>query len=1196
MNPFHVCTTPIEPGLTLLEAGAGTGKTYSLVRIIARHLVEQDLKIDQILTVTFTRAATAEIKSRLHELLSEISESLKNPDQDPENVTDLVAHWRATNTPEFLEQAILNISTALANFDSVAIFTIDGFFQRLLKEFAFQANTLFSVELDTDEQALIQTALRDYWRQNIYGLDETQLRIWSTQIKFDDVSKFITEALRASQAEFDPYYEASADQLLKSYTQQWADFIQALKEHQNAILDFCQNPPAAFSAASIPFRTKGSAITELIDELLAHPDSVKFDTGYLDRISYQYLATEAKLKKNKAHPFDEGEVSQELIGFFKLVNQLLAAKPKHLKSAYLGDILRFVKKRLRKLKKEHNVQSYSDVTQTLADIFQQDGDTSTSMKEAIRQRFRAGLIDEFQDTSPQQCTVFLNLFHHPDLYFHIIGDPKQSIYRFRGADVFSYIQASTEAEHRYELLTNYRSSPRMIHAVNQVFSLNPDNDPFLVEKKIGFTPACWKDQDKNPELPDGPPALYLHTIAPEVGKADNVRKATCRSIAQETLDLLDTPWSNHIPEKKGTIAPTDIAVLTRTAKEAQAICAELNHINIPATLNTRSSLMESLETKEIFTILNALNAPRKADLLRTALLTSPLGSGTALTSGEEKEFGLISEEMAEFHNHWQKYGLMPMMLKLIQSFNIRTTLLAMSQGQRRITNFMHLIELLDDKARHEKLTPSATLQWLAMAMQDNIVDMDSEVLELRIATDADAVQILTQHTSKGLEFPIVFSTCPCPSDLSHAEPSLSYHDPVTLTPQFAAHEDKDSEVYQQRKQESYADAARLAYVALTRSKSISHFYIVPQSKNKPEEHAIFQMLGTSDESALQALAADSSGTIIYAPLDPEILDQKPARWVPAKASTEQNNALSTRDLDKVTITQSHRTTSFTGITRNTPEIAHDSDSDAADPTAKVPITSTNQELESEFWTQLQAGASLGLVFHETLEEIDFQNPQGIENIIENKLKKYSPWKETPKPKTFKNMVSGIESDLQKLLTHQLSEGVQLDQIPQKQRITEPEFLLSGSQFSVSSLSQVLAVDPPSNIPDYYLKQLQSLPTSHFDGFLVGFIDLIFEHNGRYHLLDWKTNRLPNYSQEALAESMAEHHYYLQYHLYTLALDRFLSQRLGDNYDPAQHLGSIYYVFLRGVNVSEPGSGIFTDKLSPNRLQALRAAYSLNSKF
>ena len=1175
---FDAVTSPIDHGLTLLEAGAGTGKTYSLVRIIARQVVEKETPIDQILTVTFTRAATAEIKSRLHDLLSEVLSHLKSPPET--KINDLAHHWLSQGE-EMATQAKTRLSLALASFDSAPIFTIDGFFQRLMKEYAFESQVAFSIELEPDESNLIDTALRDYWRQHVYPLEESLLEIFSSHIKFDAAKDFIGEALRNSDAEFAPEYSDPPGPLLEAYATQWRVFVKNLRTSRTALEDFVSDPPDGIKKTTTPFR-KGTTekFLDEVEQILSSPGIPLLSLGRLDSVSASVLFSEDAFNNGKFIDLS----THELADFFRSVDVIAEAAPTDLSSGYLGEIYHYVTHRLEQLKGERNVQTYNDVTAALAGLLTEESKSSDVMVTAVKRRYQAVLIDEFQDTSPQQCSIFLNLFHHPDRYFHVIGDPKQSIYRFRGADVFSYIKASERAEHRYDLLINYRSSPRMIHAVNELFSMS--EDPFLVDGRIEFTPAQWQNQGLVTTPPDGPPPLYFHEIVLENGSANRIREAIGRSICHEIMDILGTPWKEFAPEsdRDDRVAPSDIAILVRTTKDAGPVSEMLSSLRVPVALGTRSSLLRSDEAKEVLAVLAALLEPQNSGAVRTALLTTALGSGLLL--GDDPQFDRVSSDIAELHQTWREHGLMPAMLDLVHRFEVGATLLSLVRGERRMTNLMHLVELLDAKARGEKLTPAATLQWLEMAIQGDIVDIESEVLELRIATDAPAVQILTQHTSKGLEYPIVFVLPPCPSDYTYLKPRLSYHDPDSLNACFAAQSDSaGSDIYEFRKKETSADYARLAYVALTRAQYRCHFYHIPPNADKEDEHAVHQMLGQPCSEDLQAVADASNGTIVYVPVSDEIFKERPAPF--DDASRSESLQLAVRDAGSISVIRRQRTTSFTGITRFAAEMGdmpHDFDSVSGD---------TAMPEDTGFWAKLQAGASLGIAFHEILEELDFQNPTNLAALVEEKLLTYAPWRETPGKENLKSLIAEIEHFITRLLDHTIAGNMKLSGIPLKKRLNEARFLLSGSGFNLSALCDVLASDPPAHIPPEYLSRLSKVPESQFEGFLDGVIDLIFEHDGRYHLLDWKTNRIADASPDSLAEIMAEHHYFLQYHLYGLALDRLLAQRLGAKYNPAEHLGGVYYLFLRGAHPETPGSGVFSDTLSPTRLEALRSAFAFS---
>ncbi|NWK54577.1 UvrD-helicase domain-containing protein [Verrucomicrobiaceae bacterium N1E253] len=1185
VKDFKVCSTPIEPNLTLIEASAGTGKTYSLVRIIAREIVELDIPIEQILTVTFTRAATAEIKERLHALLCEISTHLKQEDLEKETCNDLVWHWRH-NQPEVYATAPTRVAIALANFDRAAVFTIDGFFQRLLKESAFEANALFSTELVTDESSFTENALRDYWRQHVYSLTPTQLRMFQSFVKFDDAKKFLTNALRYPNATFDAAYHTSPNAISQAYLDAWKHCAPLLLQHAEELQQFVIDLPGGLKKSGHPYSSGGpQKLATTIEQIHQAPDEVPSSVQLFTRLTSSYFSNPSAYKKGgkpddiKNHP---------LAPLFQAFDALVSAQPQGLQSAYYGEILRFCRQRIQELKQDQNVQGYGDVTATLARMLRENTPASQAVQRNTRNRYQACLIDEFQDTSPDQCQVFLSLFHDPERYFHIVGDPKQSIYRFRGADVFSYIKVTERNPRTYQLRTNYRSSPVMVQAVNSFFSLS--TDPFLTNGKIHFTPSLWKDDEKALEPKEA--ALHIHHIPEELsGNKDNIKKTTTKHICTEIHRLLGQPWSSYTSKKDGSIQPSDIAILVRDGYEGNSIYSELCRQNIPATLNTRSSLMESEEAQQMLIILRAILEPRRPKLLRTALLSPPLGSGRLFDQENEEAFNHLCHQAAELHSLWDIHGLMPMMLECIRQFDIRATLLKLPQGQRRITNFLHLIELLDEKASQQKLNPAGAVHWFEMALQNQTDDiLDNETLELRISTDDDAVQLLTQHACKGLEFPIVFALCPCASEQSKKKISLAYHDADNFDLHFAPAEDnmQSAETLQTRSQEDHADAARLAYVALTRSVSLCHFYLPPPKTTKtkgcePDKHSIYRMLDMESPEALSS-QCNLPGTCIESSIiDTSVLNNFKRYSAPSHTKPA---TLTSRNADKINITRQERTTSFTGITRNAPETIHDIDENTGTPYTDE--TPTNQ---NRFWDQLQGGASLGLVFHEVLEVTNFQAPSNLTNTIATKLDQYRPWRIQPDDGSA--LSQEIADTVEQWLDHPFDDSdapFTLNQLADKQRINECEFLITGSQFSLQSLAKVLDISPPANMPSNYTEQLCKIEQSQLDGYLTGFIDLVFEHQGRYHILDWKTNQLSDDSPLGLCAAMAEHHYYLQYHLYTLALDRFLAHRLTD-YDPAIHLGHVYYVFLRAIKSGTPASGVFSDRITMPRLEALRQTFA-----
>ncbi|MBK1790012.1 UvrD-helicase domain-containing protein [Persicirhabdus sediminis] len=1182
MNAFDPIHTPIDKGLTLLEAGAGTGKTYSLVRLVVRQLVELDIPIENTLVVTFTRAATAEIAGRLQELVRECYSQLKNPEQF-EDFNDLVSEWH--NRGElFCAHAQRQLLVALCTFDSSSVFTIDGFFQRILREFAFESNALFTSELMPDESALIDTALRDYWRQFVYVKSADELAIFDAAVDFEAARSFFNETKQNASAELDPAYSQSPNQFIKL----WQKFISSLEKNIEAVEAFISSPPAAYKKTGKPFRKFKGELKHIgcLQELLADRGKPQFDHETIACLSASYLQDSARFGKGKSYALEENA----LWSFFQLAEEVSRVSEAAYRSAFLGHIHREVSKSLYQLKSSLNVQGYGDITARLYKILHDDSPASEAIKQAIRQRYQAALIDEFQDTSPEQCQIFLRLFHHSAGYLHIIGDPKQSIYKFRGADVFAYLAAKEKADHEYSLSTNYRSTPAMIHAINEFFTQS--DDPFLTNKKIDFIPASWPDQDgSTPPANESYPALQLKVIDGSAQKSDASEQLILDDLCQEIRALLDKTWGDINPKHDHSnerITAPEIAVLVRSAKQGQMVANALSQLNIPATLNTRTTLLESNEAKELMFIINAVLNPRDHGLSRLALLTPTLGCGKLFPDSlDEEDTDALNEWIAVFLNlkqTWLDSGFMPMLLKLSQKFSIHKQLLSLDNGERRLTNFLHLAEVLDEKSRVDHLSPEGLTGWLNEAIQGQLRDIDSETLELRISSDTAALQILTQHTSKGLEYPIVFIPFPCFSKVADKMLSKVYHDPVSQLAKFAPYGKSDEEIQQLRLNEDLADAARLIYVSLTRAEQLCYFYY--RSANSREgngkSHAAFQILEQPELTDFQSLEDNSHATIKHQLLELSDETIEIEKWSEVQPQESQAEDLCTRSAKSIEVKQSHRSTSFTGITRRLHSQTRDYDYQDAN-------TNTGLLKQAAFWNHFTPGASLGLVFHEILEECNFQQLDDIRPLIANKLDKYQPWPEAMTGNELEELIEAIVDYLKKLMNHQLAEDLQLAQISHSQRLNEADFLLSGKNFSLRQLAGVLATDSPQGMPNYYPESLQKINQRELDGYLEGIIDLIFEHNGRYHILDWKTNQLADSDPATIADAMAKSHYYLQYHLYALALDRFLQSKLGDSYDPANYLGDIYYVFLRATHPDDAGSGVFRDRITPARLKSLREA-------
>ena len=1160
MIDFNPSNTEIQRGLTLIEAGAGTGKTYSLVRLVARQVVELEIPLEQILIVTFTKAATAEIHSRLFELFSQLHDQLEGIDTEEE--IDLAKKWRESeNKALYLKR----IKVTLAGFDQAAIYTIDGFFQRLQQENAIAINLPQGLDIITDETPLIDQAINHYWRKKTYPLDESEYLKFTTTLSLTPLKEFITlvrnnpSAILSDEYQPNPKLEADVSSL--------TDFLIKNRESIDSFIN--QTPPEGSSGGAGKLWSKAK---------IKHLKNLFSDEKQLQLVCYnenyfKHLAslTFSNITDNSWNKNTEGsqQVFQEqnnltLFSHLEILLEPFEESPvDKLFSILVAQATSLIINHLETLKKQRKIQNHSDITDSLYNALKRRDTSSDVLIRAARNRYKAILIDEFQDTSPQQCDIFTGLFNsnNTDLteapYFFIIGDPKQSIYKFRGADVYSYISTAKLANRCYSLTRNFRSSHELVTATNLFFT--QVDDPFFTEGEIKFQAAI---ADAEPQA-ETKPAFTLK-ITEDFDEA-----LVAKDLSNDVVSLLNS----------GTAA-SDIAILVKSGAQALKIFHTLQYANVPCALQTTNSVLQTPDAKEFSLLLHSIQQPKDQKLLRAAMLLPCMGRGEALTKIDH----LTIEKWCVLQAIWEKKGVLAMTRKLEKLFPIKENFLRFDITTRKFTNFLHLAELLQSVVHLKNLSTSSTLQWLDNALSSNPSDLslkDSDDTILRISCDRDAVQILTQHKSKGLEFDHVF----LPFTLKPTRtrpPSLVYHNENSQV--FIA---SKNEAKEEREQEETADKIRLFYVALTRAKSHCYLYLNPSKDN------IFNSYLNPDDdvnnSDLEGFVALAKGTIQLSEVDSTLkIDQ----YTPPTLALEDIACL---DLSGITISQKFRTSSFTGITRNVEAVA-DYDNFSSENTTTDIESKTDEEhwQQDALWADFQAGASLGLVLHEVLEVIDFQPTSSddekiILRLCVEKLQQHQPFHKTliPTEKQLYALSIKLAKLIHSWMNHPFEAGLKLSDLSEAQRLNEPRFLLKTEGFKLSRFAEYLKLCPPPHMPKHYPEQLIDVKSFTLNGFLDGFIDLIFEHDGRYHILDWKTNSIDSNSPSYLATKMAHSHYYIQYHIYLLALDRILSSKLGSSYSPEKHLGNVYYVFLRGIELDTPYSGIYKAPYNIQNITKLR---------
>lgn len=1148
----------IKQGLTLVEASAGTGKTYSLVRVVARQLIELNIPVEKILIVTFTKAATAELHTRLFELLNDIFTQLttKVPVDQAENI-DLVDKWKNSTDKE---SYIKRLQLAISNFDQAKIFTIDGFFQRLQQDTSLLYSFPTDFDLITEDNEFLEKAINHYWRKHTYALSEEHYQKFINFLHKDKLKKFVAHRRQNPTVKLDKEY--SQDGTIEGFLKLENEVILFLKKEKSQLIGLIAPKPEGINNKVKTIWKEGKG-KDGADSLV---NDLENDSLILTKENYEILelfihsATSTKIWKKDTQAAQEIFFTPIKRDFFTQLETKLDELKKYeeaLTPILIAKAATEVISQVNTLKNQAKIQTHSDITESLYKAL--NSNSKHHLVKLARTRYTSVFIDEFQDTSPQQCHIFTTLFKDPvtqqdSPYFFIIGDPKQSIYKFRGADVYSYLEVATQADCSFTLDTNYRSNAHCVSACNAIFS--QASDPFLTEERIKFTPVNSHDTSTD-----------IHNTGLVIKQIDDTTTKT--ALTAKTVTDIVYEISTLIASG---IKPSAIAILISKNNDVNAYTKALHQANISYSRQTSSSVFSTVDAQEFKILLHSLIHPKDIKALRCALLLPALGQGKLLP---DIDSSLISE-WKKLHELWINKGLLTMVRSLEESFPIKQNLLLYPDALRKITNFAHLTELLNKHEKSSNISPNNLISWLELASNGKLNSADNMEQELRIETDKEAIQFLTQFKSKGLEFDYVFLPTGHEAQvLSPEKTSTIYHD-EQLQPRLSTAQNH----IEKRTSEGLADQIRLLYVSLTRAKLQCYLYINKKAKNCLLRDSILD-----NNTSIEDLINTHKG----------IKQKKLIEEIPPPLKTIENKEKILKTQNPLTSipAQQKTTSSFSGITRGLDNIA---DYDfIAEPPQLHPTNDSDYKNNWEcdtLWDDFKAGADLGLVLHEVFEKIDFKrfsDTQHIQEIVIKKLDHYLPFHQSNLPTSSQRYAISVKLTkfIQKWLTHKIDADLTLSNIEQKNRLIEPRFLLSAQEFSLEKFAYFLEESTPKDLPDSYTNSLKQLSSSQLSGFLDGFIDLIFHHQGRYHILDWKTNQIQKNNHQYLADKMADSHYFLQYHIYLLALDRLLNQSLKDHYSPEQHLGNVYYIFLRGLDLNRTGSGVYSSKLSPANINRLR---------
>ncbi|OGJ86463.1 MAG: exodeoxyribonuclease V subunit beta [Candidatus Raymondbacteria bacterium RifOxyA12_full_50_37] len=1164
---FNPLTCQPLNGVHLIEANAGTGKTHNITRLFLRLIMEQKLSASQILVVTFTNDATEELRKRIRTTIRTCIDILadgknKYTDLEHQDLGDYLEKWCEKNDRA---RGIAFLTTALNTFDEAAIFTIHGFCQRMLKQFPFESGMLFETELAADVRALYRETAADFYRKRVYTASplfasflarEKGLTITILLDRLDRLQKHPDLAVIPDCAAADCYLtEAAYCEAYQKICTVWSKD----KETIAAILNDSNTLSAVSYSPAISTR-----LAAYLETSLRNPDPTSWLrlTADTDKLTTGGIAKGVKKNKKVPHHafFLAWDVFLEKAGALKSTyeNQIIALQREFMRSA---------EAELIEKKERLHLFSFNDLIRSLHKALQQE--TAGLLIQGIRGTFKAALVDEFQDTDQMQYTIFKTLFGSENSTpLFLIGDPKQAIYSFRNADIFTYLGAAAHipVENQYTLSTNYRSEPGLVKAVNTIFNRS---DTFIYD---AIKPPESEASDNNPRIKKlviknqriAPMKLWflspelLGYETSEVISVEEARVAIAEALANEIARLCTMGKEGRATLGTAPLEAADIAVLVRKHAEAQLIQEALTRVGITSVLQQTGNLFETPEIAELERVLNGIARPGNNSAIKNALSTILLGnSGTelfTLTSDDANAYQTVFEELMAYNDLWRTRGFMAMFSALLKQRSIKARLLQLPNGERRLTNLLHCAEVIHQKVIEMRFSIQETLVWLAKQRVET--DGMQEEHLLRLERDASAVRIATIHASKGLQYPVVF--CPFLWTQPPKNKALMFHDPQDTNKVFL---DFGSETFSQNQaiadKESLAESIRLMYVALTRAQNLCYaaWGMFRKAETSAPAHVFhgssYPNLSSSEMlQALEKIAGQSNGSIEIAPIP--LGEAEPFQTMSQDLPPCEARHFSRK------IDSRWKVSSFSGLTAHA---SHAEFPDRDQLHAPLVLDEKNATVDIHHFP---AGARTGLFMHELFEELDFTHTDNLAPMILQKMAQYG-FDHAFAP-ALQAMVTGV-------LTVTLPSAMcTLSQIPRAKRLTELEFY-----FPVTALSKNIL-------------NMEGLDFDPLKGFMHGFMDLVFEYNGKFFLVDWKSNRLGaatcEYNAETIAKTMDGNFYTLQYQIYLLALDRFLSVRI-ENYDYTTHIGGVYYIFLRGVSPDNPETGIFFNKPKKETIETLR---------
>lgn len=1196
INKLQPLTFPLD-GSRLIEASAGTGKTYTIaalyLRLVLGHECQRCYTPDEILVVTFTDAATEELRNRIRANLSEAAAYFR----DDIDVRDgfLQALKAAYPEHELASYARL-LDLAAQAMDEAAVHTIHGWCNRMLREHAFASGSLFTQQLNTDTQALWQQVSEDYWRTFVSIFSESEIEQYQLVINEFSDPEALLQAVKPILNHGQPSELPAPAAVLQKTVQaqqairekfhhvhwpQWIDEGEALLAKWRDEKRLNGNKMRADSVTKWLAQLREWAAT-LHQANAPLVPSFEPKTGW-DRFTVDGLQDALK-----------GDVPEHpLWQQFTALREAFEQVPKP-RSGLLQHAAQWFQKRFAMLQQQRAEMGFDDMLTRLR--YALYGEFGGALADTIRKQFPIAMVDEFQDTDPVQYAIFDKVYQletpQAGTGIFLIGDPKQAIYSFRNADIHTYLKARSATTGRhYTLATNYRSTQAMVDASNALFLEAQDTpkgpfhfrDPASGDDPLPFIPVAANGLKQRFEVNGvAPDALQFDCYVAE-GKQNNANLNAIMANwhAEHIAQLLNNPQAGFVEEGElQRVKPSDVAVLVNSGTEAKIIRQALRERGVQSVyLSDRDSVFSSPLAVELLRVLQACAQPRDPSLLRAALVSQLLAlSLTEIDQSlnDELRWDSFAERILSYHMRWQQHGVLAMIQRLLHDYDVPAQLLRGVDGERQLTDLLHMTELLQQHAAVSE-GMSGVLRYLAehieLAREGN--STDSKEQQVRLESDSQLVQVITIHKSKGLQYPLVylpFIACTKSKDKRIKFPAVYHDNDGSIQVALAG---DDEAIATKLDQERLEEDIRKLYVAVTRAQFATFIGLAPF--NTLNDTAINYVLSGGAELSLSdwqppqhCQRNEVAEDIARTPYQPH-QDTLPALnycrmpdgfrfeswWVASYSALKYGDWVSVDDVNSA----------------NALEEQHD----------QVPVQQTAPSPDTIHG--FPKGADAGTFLHNLLEDAA---EEGLSVLLEDatKLQKFVIERSQLEPWATHQIV------LMRWLTAMLTTPMHFNDTELKladlqQLQAEPEFWFPAPQLDAQRIDALVrehvlcGYDRPKVLP------------MQLNGMLKGFIDLVFEHNGKYYVADYKSNYLGSneaaYTESAMCDKILSSRYDLQYVIYLVALHKLLSVRLGELYDYDRHIGGAVYLFLRGIEA--PTAGVFYDKPPRQLIEQLAELFS-----